>query len=149
MALPHSEITKHSVPTAPATPRSFNDKLYEIDDNFVYLEEHRAGSFAVLGDTNGYEYGAEDPVTGRRVLRQWGECVGDAASQSVIVTFPIPFPHAVRSIVGSHRGGGGAMFIVDDEDFATTPWQFKARITNVIGGHGTGAFTAYWQAIGE
>lgn len=79
----------------------------------------------------------------------WGQFTTDPATQEALITFPQPFIAPPVSIVGSHYGGGGAIFVVKTAMTPPTATQFTAIIATTFNSVATGAFSGTYVAKGR
>lgn len=100
------------------------------------------GSFQSLA-TNGYK------MHPGGMMEAWGQFTTNATTQTVSVTFAQAFLTAPFSIVGSHYGGGGAIFVVKTDVSQPTANGFTAMISTAFQSTGTGAYTGTYHAIGR
>ncbi|MEE9103567.1 phage tail protein [Pseudomonas nitroreducens] len=100
------------------------------------------GSFNASLTQNGYQ-----KLPGGLIL-QWGQGI-TAADGRLLVTWPVAFPNACLQAFGTHRGGGGAMVIVDDQTGGLNKTQGRFAIAAGSFGSVSGpSLVIAWFALG-
>lgn len=121
----------------------------QVAPNSIDFVDLKNTLFNGLLGNNGYiKIPVNDQGVNRELVVQWGTGTTVAGNNGKLaVTFPTPFPNAVLAITGSHRGAGGAMFVVDN----TQPINangFTALVSQTLGGTTSSAFGFFYVAIG-
>jgi hypothetical protein len=78
------------------------------------------------------------------LIEQWGSGVTDANGY-VYVTYPIPFPNAVRNVMPAHLGSSALMHAIMDTNYTQT--GCKLRVQNAAGASSAGWYVL-WRAVG-
>lgn len=82
------------------------------------------------------------------LLIQWGQG-STGADGRMLVTWPVPFPNVCLQAFGIHRGGGGAIVIVDDQTGGLTKAQGRFAIADKLFGSVSGpSLVIAWFALG-
>ena len=79
----------------------------------------------------------------------WGQFITNPNTQKAVVVFPQEFIAPPFSITGCHYGGGGAIFVVDNQETQPTKTQFTAILTTVLQNTGTGSYMGTYVAKGR
>lgn len=83
------------------------------------------------------------------MMEAWGQFTTNATTQTVVVTFATAFYDTPFSIIGSHYGGGGAIYVTKTDITQPTATQFTAMISTAFNSIGTGSYSGSYRAIGR
>jgi hypothetical protein len=79
------------------------------------------------------------------LIEQWGSGITDANGY-VYVTYPIPFPGAVRNVMPAHFGSSALMHAIMDTNYTLT--GCRIRVQNAAGA-ATAGWYVLWRALGN